>query len=352
MQSQGPSRYPFGFRARRRSDERQDGFKARSPQTRRLGRIAILSLGGSLLAVGVASAVLYSFPTIQLAHRYTVMAAALIPYGLLALAPAAVIFAVSSRRWTRTLAVLAVGGLVLHAWWARPYWPSNSPTTGSVTVLTMNLRCDSRGTSDLAELVERVRPDVAVVQGFYPSRAERLGDAWNRLLPHASFHPMSHLPACGTAVYSRTPLTELPTPSRQPAIEVSGTTPFVLLPVDMPTPSHGVAPWLDGFQDLTEAAIAHNDEPLVVVGDFNAVREHFPMRALLTDADLRDAAELSGRGWAPTFPAASWHPPVLGLDHVLVSPGLIASDFRTHRIGLQQHRAISVKIGLPSDQER
>ena len=114
----------------------------------------------------------------------------------------------------------------------------------------------------------------------------------------------------------------------------------------MPTPSKGLAPWLEDFQDLTEAVNAHPDAPLVAVGDFNAVREHAPMRALLEETGLREAAELAGRGWSPTFPSDAWYPPLLVLDHVLVSADAVASDVQTHPISGQSHLAVTVRLGL------
>lgn len=123
---------------------------------------------------------------------------------------------------------------------------------------------------------------------------------------------------------------------------------MVLLPVDFPTPSNGVEPWLDAFTDLNESATAAapGGKPLVAVGDFNAVREHAPMRRLLNVTGLRDAAEVAGAGWTPTFPSSKWHPPLLGLDHALISAQVEASDVRTEVIEGQEHRALMVKIGL------
>lgn len=311
---------------------------------RRFVSAAALGVGSALLATGAAAVALHAVPSVQLMNRYTVMAAAFIPYGLPAFAGAVVIFATSPRRWVRPVTVAAVAGVVLQAWWARPYWPAQSPAPGSTTfaVLTMNLRCDSRGISDLAALTERVRPDVAVVQGLYAVKREALGDAWAGLLPYSSFHPMPHLPECGTFVFSRTPLRELSgTGEAQPVLEVDGPSrPIVLLPVDLPTPSKGVEPWFNAFTHLTEAVTAHPDRPFVVAGDFNAVREHEPLRRLLADTGLRDAAEVAGAGWTPTFPSNGWHPPLVGLDHVLVSEDVRSTSVATAPIAGQDHRAL------------
>lgn len=269
-----------------------------------------LGVGWVLLALGVVAVLAYAVPSLQLVHRYAVMAAAFIPYGLLAFAGAAIIFATSSTKWVRPVAVLAVAGMLLQGWWARPYWPATAtePNGPSLTLITMNMRCDTRGIKDLAALTARVKPDVVVVQGLFEARRESLGDVWAELLPYATFHPMPRLPRCGTYVFSRTPLKELSAAGdAQPVVGVDRPDgPLVLLPVDLPTPGKGVAPWLDAFAHLSEVANSYPGASIVAAGDFNAVREHEPMRRLLTDTGLRDAAEVAGRGWAPTFPSRAW----------------------------------------------
>ncbi|MGD8214489.1 endonuclease/exonuclease/phosphatase family protein [Aestuariimicrobium sp. Y1814] len=311
--------------------------------------MAWLVIAAALMVLGIIAAMLFLFPSLQLVNRHTVMAAAFIPYGMPAFAGAALLLATCPTRWLRPVAVVAVAGLVLQVAWTRPYWPATAPQTSgtAMTLMTMNMRCDSRGLDDLASLTERVTPDVAVLQGMYAVRGETLSRAWQQILPHKSFHPMPDLPECGTLVFSRTPIRVLSGAGEvQPVVEVSGPNgPLVLLPVDLPTPSKGVGPWLDGFEHLTAAITAHQGRALVAAGDFNAVREHAPLRDLLADTGLRDAAAVAGSGWAPTFPAGAWYPPLIGLDHVLISPGLGAAHVRTEAIGGQQHRALTALVG-------
>jgi len=311
-------------------------------------RVGLEGIGWALLAAGTAAVVFYAIPSLQLLNRVTVMASAFIPYGLPAFAGAAVIFATSNKRRLWALAAAAVAGAVLLAWWAKPYWPAPAPASGgnSLTLLTMNLRCNHSGASDLAALAQRTGPDVVVVQGFDSTQLSALGDAWSQALPHSTFHPMSRQSGCGTLVASRTPLRTLSAPDdAQPIVEVDRPGgPVVLLPVDLPTPTNGVTAWLDAFAHLSEAVTAHRDRPLVVAGDFNAVREHEPLRRLLEDTGLRDAAEGAGAGWTPTFPSRAWHPPVLGLDHTLIGAPLEASEVRTEAIAGQEHRALIVRI--------
>ena len=318
---------------------------------RRVASRVAPGIGSALLAAGAGMVALYAIPGLQLVHPYAVMASAFIPYGIVAFAGSAIIFATSPRRWVRPVAVAAVAGMLLQGWWAKPYWPAAvpEPGAGSFTLVTMNMRCDSRGIADLAALTERVQPDVVVVQGFYAVKRAALGEAWARLLPYSTFQPMAHLPECGTFVFSRTPLRQLSAPGdAQPVVEVDRPGgPLVLLPVDLPTPTGGVQPWLDAFAHLTDAVTAHLGQPLVAAGDFNAVREHEPLRQLLADTGPRDAAEVAGAGWTPTFPSRWWHPPLLGLDHMLVSEDVQSTSVATAPIAGQDHRALVSRLVCP-----
>ena len=74
------------------------------------------------------------------------------------------------------------------------------------------------------------------------------------------------------------------------------------------------------------------------------------MRRLLAETGLRDAAEAAGYGWIPTFPSQRWHPPLLSLDHVLISADLGASAVHTQAIEGQEHRALLVVIDLAAGQ--
>ena len=97
-----------------------------------------------------------------------------------------------------------------------------------------------------------------------------------------------------------------------------------------------------------EQEIRRERGPLVVAGDFNATRYHHSFRRLLSER-LGDAHERRGRGWATTWPRDRWPlPPLLRLDHVLVSPDI---GVRSIKEGLGQgsdHRPIIAELVLRS----
>jgi endonuclease/exonuclease/phosphatase family metal-dependent hydrolase len=90
----------------------------------------------------------------------------------------------------------------------------------------------------------------------------------------------------------------------------------------------------------------------VVLGDFNADRDHAPFRRLL-DTGLRDAHDERGRGLARTFP--SWLP-VLHLDHVLVRDGngarVVVRDVREVRLPGSDHLTVVTDLAVLPQQSR
>jgi endonuclease/exonuclease/phosphatase family metal-dependent hydrolase len=87
--------------------------------------------------------------------------------------------------------------------------------------------------------------------------------------------------------------------------------------------------------------------PLLVSGDFNATRYHPSFRRLLSDR-LGETHERIGRGWAMTWPRDQWPlPPLMRIDHVLVSPDI---GVRSVKEGIGQgsdHRPIVADLVLP-----
>ncbi|MDP9466435.1 MAG: endonuclease/exonuclease/phosphatase family protein, partial [Actinomycetota bacterium] len=103
--------------------------------------------------------------------------------------------------------------------------------------------------------------------------------------------------------------------------------------------------WRAALVDLVQEVRAV-DPPAVVLGDFNADRDHAPFRRLL-DAGLRDAHDERGRGLARTFPA--WLP-VLHLDHVLVRDGagaqVVVRDVREVRLPGSDHLTVVADLAV------
>lgn len=320
-----------------------------SPAPGKVLRAVTLGLAGLLVLPGALAVTLYAAPQLQLAHPALTLAASFIPYGILAWLAATLLVLVAARRRARLLALLTFGGLVLQVAWARPYWPipaTPAPVTAAdVTVMSINLRCDGVGLEELAAHVARVQPDILVLQGADPETQDYfLDDGWPGERPNRAFFPLDVDPECGKLVLSNHPIVDATAPGGWPVVRVAmPDLPLTVIPVDTPTPLEGLDVWEGALRAIQETATTHLHEPTLVIGDFNAVLEHLPLRRML-DGGLADAAAETGAGWRPTFPANRTYPPVIAIDHALVSPSLQASAVATFQAGINAHRGITVHL--------
>lgn len=121
-------------------------------------------------------------------------------------------------------------------------------------------------------------------------------------------------------------------------------------PVYRHAPVRGYADiWRRELAMITQA-VAGGSGPQVVVGDFNATRDHGPFRELLA-AGLLDCADASqNRSWPGfTWPESGRALPVLRLDHVLVSRTATVPMTRTIRVPRTDHRGVLAAIEFPQE---
>jgi endonuclease/exonuclease/phosphatase (EEP) superfamily protein YafD len=84
---------------------------------------------------------------------------------------------------------------------------------------------------------------------------------------------------------------------------------------------------------------------VAIAGDFNATLDMRPFRRLLSGG-YRDAAEQAGASLTPTYPANSWVPPFMAIDHVLTS-GCQATSAEVAGLPGSDHRALLVTVDVP-----
>lgn len=307
---------------------------------------ALWLVAWTALSVSLGLVALDLVPWMQLLGRPVIIAASLIPFGLPLAAVALALLALSRAR--PLVLLLACAVLVAQILIARPYWPgrASEPSSDPLTVMTMNMRCNSPGHDVLAQVILETGPDVSVIYGLGRAAHLELADALADRYPTAAFTPMPGFPECGTVVFTRLPFDGWVSTQRHPTAFVRAPGfEFALVAVDLPTPTDGIGPWLDAFDDLIADMPALEGRHLMAVGDFNAVLEHEPMRRLTRETGLRDGVTSSGLGWLPTFPDEGVIPPLVALDHVLLSPGLVGTAAWTVSIPLQQHRALFMQVG-------
>jgi endonuclease/exonuclease/phosphatase (EEP) superfamily protein YafD len=211
----------------------------------------------------------------------------------------------------------------------QPYDPATSAGggndgSGTLRVLTLNALVGRASPGRIVAEVERLSPDVFAVQELTPDLATRLAAAGlGNCLPYSCLEAATG--SRGIGVWSRWPLTEL-----APVRDTRRPMPRVALDPGQPvtiTLVHPHAPVTDRQQywladmDLLLASFGGVTGHHLVIGDFNATRDLRPFRALL-GAGFADCADIATRRPWPgfTFPANTWIPPFMRIDHILVSP--------------------------------
>ena len=327
--------------------------------------MAGIVVAGLFGLVGLTLLLLVLAPDLQARGQWLTEAASFAPYGWLCWLVAVLVGLRSTRH---PLAVLPLTlGLVVHSFLLLPYLPgAPSAVAGqraTLGVLELNLHYGLADTEQLAAEVDRRSPDVLVLAEATDSTLKALSTkAWRARMPHrlGTTDPDAD-PATGyggsggsggsggTMILSRFALTELgrahDTAYTNLAVRVAlPERPFVLVGAHPVNPKHGLNQWLHDGQSLAALASAHTDEPLVVAGDLNATAEHLTLRELKARAGLTDTA--TGRGWHPTYPADGWYPPLIQIDHVLVSSAFTTIDLDTFGVPGTDHRGLMVQLAV------
>jgi endonuclease/exonuclease/phosphatase (EEP) superfamily protein YafD len=286
--------------------------------------------------------------------------AALAPVAVVP-ATVAVIIAAATARW---LAVsLAVPAVLLLIWQLPPrrrisHQASAGPSRESGSALTLvRLRLltvnAQGGAADPAALLRALRwhnVDVLAVQELTPHMVSRLAAAGlAQLLPFSHLDPRPG--ALGTGLWARWPLTPLPpvpgltAAAPRARIDPPGGRPVTLTAVHTLAPMRGHADMWQRELALIRQTLATVDEPQVVVGDFNASRDHRPFRDLLAAGFLDCADSSQSRSWPGfTWPAARRRLPVMRLDHVLVPRTATVRMTRAIRLPRTDHHGVLAAI--------
>jgi endonuclease/exonuclease/phosphatase (EEP) superfamily protein YafD len=308
---------------------------------------------------GLALLLVVLAPDLQGRSQWLAEAASFAPYGWICWLVAVLVGLVSARR---RLAVLPLAlGLAVHSFLLLPYLPgAPSAVAGqraTLGILTLNLRFGLADPERLAAEVDRRRPDVVVLTEVTDSTMKALSTKpWRARLPYrlgttdTDADPATGSGgAGGTMILSRFALTDLgrarDTAFTNLAARVAMPEhPFVLVGTHPASPEHGLSRWLQDGQSIAALASAHTSEPLVVAGDLNATAEHLTLRELKARAGLTDTS--TGRGWHATYPADTWYPPLIQIDHVLVSSAFTTTGLDTFGVPGTDHRGLMVQLAV------
>jgi endonuclease/exonuclease/phosphatase (EEP) superfamily protein YafD len=288
--------------------------------------------------------------------NHVVMLTAALSPCLMLCGPVAVVLLVLAGRWILAMVALAltVASLAVEV----PLYLGSdvAHTEGAVVrVITANLRT---GLADPGYLVRsaEAQADVLAFQELTPKEVDRLSAAGlDAIFPYRWLDPRRG--ASGVGLWSRFPMHA----TRRidgysmafvsARIRVAGTSidPSVLV-VHLP------GPWPQPIDDwrrdmdrlpatLDEVAEGTGGGAVVVAGDLNSTIDMRPFRGLLRNG-YRDAAEQSGAGIKPTFPADWRLPPFVAIDHVLTR-GCTATSLRTIKIPGSDHLGLVATVMVP-----
>lgn len=180
------------------------------------------------------------------------------------------------------------------------------------SVFTLNSRCHSSRWEDLAAMRLERQSDLVVLQRMWTSDEEHfLGTrVCGTCIPTERTSRCRTCRSAGTFVYSNSPpsLAAASTGTTDGASEAGRDRGCVA--ADIPGPQEDVAEWNEAIPRVGHTATAAESEgwPVVVVGDFNAAREHLLDQRLVDQDALADAAEVSGAGRLPTYSGRSLVP--------------------------------------------
>ena len=277
--------------------------------------------------------------------------AAAAPFAVPPLAVAVALALAGRPRW---IAAIPGALLVLHVAWLAPSFSSDDGPAGAstqkspeLTVMTANILFGQADADALVREVRERRVDVLAVEELTPSAVQRLQEAGlEQLLPSSLLAPAPE--AAGTGLWSRLPLTALPAvpgtefamPRARLELPSGSSVTVTAVHPSSPVDDASIAQWgreMTSLRQTLEGTAGRQ----IVAGDFNATRDHAPFRQIL-DAGLTDAAD--AQGWTAwpgmTWPANRSYPPVMRLDHVLVSTGIEVRDVDVVAIPGTDHRAV------------
>ncbi len=272
------------------------------------------------------------------------------PYAAV-LSLGAVVVALALREWLLACAAIAAAAVLIAIVLPRalegPGMASADARGTPLVVMSLNLY---NGLADAREVMRLVREhdvDVLSLLELTPEALAALDAAGARtLLPARVVQPRPH--AEGAGLLARMPLREVPAeevvrPQPEARLRAGGRE-LLVKAVHPTTPiSFGrVATWRRTLRALPGPQL--RGLPHLLAGDFNATLDHRELRRLL-DRGYRDAADATGSGLRPTWPAVRRAPPI-AIDHILMPPQIEIRRLTVHDIPRGDHRALIAELLL------
>jgi endonuclease/exonuclease/phosphatase (EEP) superfamily protein YafD len=319
----------------------------------------VLETGAGLVAFGVAGSA-FASRYLPITNHVVLVVAALSPYLMLC-GPLSVVLLTLSRHWV--LAVVAAGLTIATLAVQLPlYRGSGAARSAAVGLRVMSVNL-FEGRADPSDLMRSAgeQADVLAVQELTPEVADRLSAAGlDATFPYRWIDPRAG--ASGVGLWSRLPVHEarriggyafafLSARIQVPGISIDPTVVVAHVPGPWPSPIDSWRRDLDRLPaTLLEVAEQTGGGSVIVAGDFNSTTDMRPFRGLLRNG-YRDAAEQSGAGIKPTFPADGRLPPFVAIDHILIRNCTTAS-LSTITLPGSDHRGLAAVVLIPASPSR
>lgn len=241
----------------------------------------------------------------------------------------------------------------------------------SLTVMTLNCRYGKADPQSIMDKVRAHQVDLLALQEVNSSLLEGLRSVGlEATLPYLVEGPRTDTDNGGrNALFSRTrPVASQPAgmdleASAVPLMVVGTTAGTVRLASVHPrSPQRGARQWGLGIERLAllngsrrpltpgpspEDAAMQEPAFTIILGDCNANLHHPTFRAMLAAGGLRDASLSLGRGLHPTFPyRLVGLPPMIEIDHILISQGIRVESMRTIGVPGTDHRGLVAHLDL------
>lgn len=315
-------------------------------------RLALMVAGSVSLLLLVAAVVGIAAHVLDWRGQRMLVAAALAYVLLAAAMPGTVVAGLAFGWWG------VAAGLVVLAGAAATQYPMyrrrirEGAPTSNFTVLHANIWLGQADLDAVVALVDEHCADVLTLVELTPQADAGLRRRLSERLPYA--YVSAAAGGNGTGIYSRFPLVDeqrhdgFVTELLSARVEMPGR-PLVFAVHPVPPWPREPSEWVRELGLLRQllAKIPADDGPVVVAGDFNATQDHRRYRDM-QDGRFVDAAVATGAGMLRTYPAHTWHPPVIAIDHVLVADMAVRS-VEAVRIPGSDHRGILVRLTFEPD---
>ncbi|MDO5676097.1 MAG: hypothetical protein Q4G35_01175 [Propionibacteriaceae bacterium] len=315
----------------------------------------LLLIPGALAALGIL--LLDLFPVTHTWHPFLIAAATFIPLLWLPTVVALMGLVILVEGLPRLLAVAGlVVALLFFGWGLLPKWPvvmDVAPAHRGLTVLMLNTQYGRADLDQVHAAVEEHSPDLLIFLEHTAAFDEGLTAAG---IAEEYPHKVGTIreDAGGTMILGRQAITEverLPD-TRFDNIVVSTTVAdveWVVAGIHTSPPQVGADAWTSDGEAVRDLALRHRGEQFIMVGDFNAIDQHYTMR-LIADAGMENPS--SGRppldGWRPTWPVGSWVPTFARIDHYLLGPEVLGWAPQTVQIDGTDHLGLVAHTGIPT----